>query len=64
MEPNFILIQGKPDNKLSTGRFSSIGQLHEFLVRKYFRELKEKYGEKSAKQIIKDATNRAIISSF
>ena len=62
MKSNFILIEGKPDNSLFTTNFSSIGQLYEFLVRKYFRELKKEYGEGATKQIIVDGMNRAIAS--
>lgn len=63
MESEFVLIQGKPSNELSVNNFSSLGQLHEFLVRRYFKELKGQYGEGASKQIITDAANRAIASS-
>ena len=63
MESEFVLIQGKPNNQLSVTNFSSLGQLYESLVRKYFRELEKGYEERAAKQIITETTNRAIASS-
>lgn len=62
-QTDFILIQGGPGNTLSTERFNSLGQLHESLVKRYFRELKKEHKEEEAKQIIIDETNRATIFS-
>lgn len=59
-QSDFILIQGGPGNTLSTESFNSLGHLHESLVGRYFRELRKEHGEKAAKQIITDETNRAI----
>ncbi len=62
MKSDFILIEGKPENRLFVTNFSALGELHEFLVRRYFRELKKEYGEGATKQIIIDGMNRAIAS--